>query len=88
MIGMAYFLSRGFINTGLGRRVALIFVRLFGKKTLGLAYSLIGVDLVTAPATPSNTARAGGIVYPIIESLADTFGSSPKDGTERKIGFS
>ncbi len=86
MIGMAYFLSRGFINTGLGRRVALIFVRLFGKKTLGLAYSLIGVDLVTAPATPSNTARAGGIVYPIIESLADTFGSSPKDGTERKIG--
>lgn len=86
MIGMAYFLSRGFINTGLGRRIALIFVKLFGKKTLGLAYALIGVDLVTSPATPSNTARAGGIVYPIIESLSDTFGSSPKDGTERKIG--
>ncbi|MCH5461877.1 anion permease [Lactobacillus sp. LC28-10] len=86
MIGMAYFLSRGFINTGLGRRIALIFVRLFGKRTLGLSYALIGVDLVTAPATPSNTARAGGIVMPIIESLSETFGSSPKDGTQSKIG--
>ena len=47
MIAIAYFLSRGFVNTGLGRRIALIFVKLFGKRTLGLAYSLIGVDLVT-----------------------------------------
>ncbi|AXX65116.1 anion permease [Bombilactobacillus bombi] len=86
MIAMAYFMSRGFINTGLGRRVALHFVRLFGKKTLGLAYSLIGVDLLTSPATPSNTARAGGIVYPIIQSLAETYGSKVGDGTERKIG--
>lgn len=86
LIAMAYFLSRGFIKTGFGRRVALNFVRLFGRRTLGLAYALIGVDLVTAPATPSNTARAGGIVFPIIDSLATTFGSNPKDGTERKIG--
>lgn len=81
LIAMAFFISRGFIKTGLGHRIALIFVRLFGKKTLGLAYSLIGVDLILAPATPSNTARAGGIMYPIINSLAESFGSSPKDGT-------
>ncbi|MBM7543421.1 anion permease [Periweissella beninensis] len=86
LIVMAFFISRGFIKTGLGRRIALIFVKLFGKKTLGLAYSLIGVDLILAPATPSNTARAGGIMYPIINSLAEAFGSSPKDNTQRKIG--
>lgn len=86
LIVMAFFISRGFIKTGLGRRIALTFVRLFGKRTLGLAYSLIGVDLILAPATPSNTARAGGIMYPIIKSLAEAFGSSPKDKTERKIG--
>ncbi len=86
MIAMAYFLSRGFIKTGFGHRVALMFVRLFGKRTMGLAYSLLAVDLVTAPATPSNTARSGGIVYPIIDSLAHTYGSSPEEGTERKIG--
>lgn len=86
MIAMAFFIARGFIKTGLGRRIALTFVRIFGKKTLGLAYSLIGVDLIMAPATPSNTARAGGVLYPIIKSLAQSFGSDPKDGTERKIG--
>lgn len=86
MIAMAFFIARGFIKTGLGRRIALNFVRLFGKKTLGLAYSLIRVDLIMAPATPSNTARAGGVLYPIIKSLAQSFGSDPKDGTERKIG--
>ncbi|MFC6253730.1 anion permease [Secundilactobacillus hailunensis] len=86
LIVMAFFISRGFIKTGLGRRIAFNFVRLFGKRTLGLAYSLIGVDLVLAPATPSNTARAGGIMYPIIQSLAQAFGSTPKDNTQRKIG--
>ncbi|MGZ0075338.1 anion permease [Staphylococcus aureus] len=29
-------------ETGLGRRIALHFVKLFGKKTLGLAYSIVG----------------------------------------------
>lgn len=85
-IAMAYMIARGFTKTGLGRRIALIFVRQFGKKTLGLAYSLGLIDLVVSPATPSNTARSGGIVLPIIESLSDTFGSKVEDGTERKIG--
>lgn len=86
LIAMAFFISRGFIKTGLGKRIAVLFVRTFGKSTLGLAYSLLGVDLILAPATPSNTARAGGIMYPIIKSLAEEFGSDPKKGTERKMG--
>ncbi|MBX5318835.1 MULTISPECIES: anion permease [Staphylococcus] len=86
LIAMAFFISRGFVKTGLGRRIALQFVKLFGKKTLGLAYSLVGVDLILAPATPSNTARAGGIMFPIIKSLSESFGSTLKDGTERKMG--
>ncbi|MCJ1655357.1 anion permease [Staphylococcus sp. NRL 16/872] len=86
LIAMAFFISRGFVKTGLGRRIALQFVRLFGKKTLGLAYSLVGVDLILAPATPSNTARAGGIMFPIIQSLSKSFDSDPKQGTERKMG--
>ncbi|GHW01740.1 2-oxoglutarate translocator [Lactobacillus nasalidis] len=85
-IAMAYMIARGFTKTGLGRRIALIFVRSFGKKTLGLGYSLSMIDLVVSPATPSNTARSGGIVLPIIESLSDTFGSKVSDGTEGKIG--
>lgn len=86
LIVIAFFISRGFIKTGLGTRVAYIFVRLFGKKTLGLSYSLIASDLILSPAMPSNTARAGGILLPIIRSLSETYGSRSGDGTERKIG--
>lgn len=86
LIVIAFFISRGFIKTGLGTRVAYIFVRMFGKKTLGLSYSLIASDLILSPAMPSNTARAGGILLPIIRSLSETYGSRSGDGTERKIG--
>lgn len=86
LVVMAFFLSKGFIKTGLGNRIAYIFVRIFGKKTLGLAYALIGTDMIIAPATPSNTARAGGIMYPIARSLSEAFESRPNDGTANRIG--
>lgn len=86
LIVIAFFISRGFIKTGLGTRVAYMFVKKFGKKTLGLSYSLIASDLILSPAMPSNTARAGGILLPIIRSLSEAYGSKVGDGTERKVG--
>ena len=85
LIVAAFLVARGFISTGLGRRVAFVFIRAFGRKTLGLAYAIVASELVISPATPSNTARAGGIIYPIVRSLAQTFGSEPGE-TARKIG--
>ena len=84
LIAMAFFISRGFVKTGLGRRIALQFVKLFGKKTLGLAYSLVGVDLILAPATPSNTARAGGIMFPIIKSFQNHLAQHQKMAQKEK----
>ncbi len=86
LIVLAFFISRGFIKTGLGARIAYNFMALLGKRTLGLSYGLAATDLVLSPAIPSNTARAGGIVMPIMVSLAHAYGSKPNDGTERKIG--
>lgn len=86
LIALAFFISRGFIKTGFGSRIAYLFVRMFGKRTLGLSYSLLACDLILSPATPSNTARAGGILYPIIRSLAESFGSKTSDHTQRKLG--
>jgi DASS family divalent anion:Na+ symporter len=85
LIVAAFLIARGFIITGLGRRIAFHFIKAFGRKTLGLAYAIEASDLVLAPATPSNTARAGGVLYPIVRSLCSTFGSEPGD-TARKIG--
>lgn len=80
---MAFMISRGIVKTGLGRRIAFHFIKWFGKKSIGLGYS---IDLITSPATPSNGARAGGIVYPLIQSLANTFDSYPNDVSRKKMG--
>jgi DASS family divalent anion:Na+ symporter len=87
LIGISFFIARGFIKTGLGNRIAFLFIRVFGKSSLGLAYGLGLADLCLAPAIPSNTARGGGIIYPIMKSMAMSFGSDPdKPETHRKLG--
>lgn len=86
LIVAAFFISIGFTKTGLGRRIALLFVRTLGRSSLGLAYGVTLTDLVLAPATPSNTARSGGVIQPIIRSLSMNAGSEPGDESRRKLG--
>ena len=86
LIGIAIIISRGLAKTGLGNRIGYYFISLFGRKTLGIGYALALSELVIAPVTPSNTARGGGIIHPIMKSIATSFGSSPEEGTSRKIG--
>ncbi|MDY6807968.1 MAG: anion permease [Actinomycetota bacterium] len=84
LIVAAFFIAQGFIVTGLGKRIALVLVRAIGRSSLGLSYGMAVTDLILAPATPSNTARAGGVVYPIIRSLAELEGSRPDNDESRK----
>lgn len=77
LIVMAFLISRGFIKTGLGRRIALFFVSKVGGKMLGVSYGLALADLVLAPAIPSATARGGVIMAPIMKSVALTYYSTP-----------
>lgn len=86
LVVMAFLVAKSFVKTGLGFRIAYHLVSLFGKKSLGLAYGMALTDLVLAPAIPSNSARGGGIVYPIIKSLSLAFESNPENKTERRIG--
>jgi DASS family divalent anion:Na+ symporter len=85
LIVVAFLLARGFIHTGLGRRIAFLTVRAFGRSTLGLGYALTLADTIIAPATPSNTARAGGILFPVVRALASCMGSEPGP-TARRAG--
>ena len=73
----AIFISRGLVNTGLGRRIALFFVRAFGRTSLGVTYALAMSDMVLAGMIPSNSARSGGIVMPIARSISELYGSKP-----------
>jgi DASS family divalent anion:Na+ symporter len=85
LIVSAFLFAKGFIKTGLGRRIALMIMRAIGDSTLKLGYAMALSDLVIAPATPSNTARAGGILFPIVKSLAMAFNSEPGPSA-RKVG--
>ena len=86
LIVAAVLISRGLKKTGLGRRLGLYFVSLLGKRTVGIGYGLAVCELVLAPFTPSNTARGGGIMHPIMRSIAAAFDSDPEKKTEGKVG--
>jgi len=73
----AIFLSRALVITGLGRRIALHFIRLIGKRSIGLGYAMMATDGVLATVVPSNGARSGGIIFPIARSLVGTYDSEP-----------
>ncbi len=77
LVMAAFFISRALIKTGLARRIALFFVRLFGRTSLGVSYALSLSDLVLASIIPSNAARSGGVILPILRSVAELYGSLP-----------
>lgn len=86
LIVCAFLFARSFIKTGLGSRIAYLLMRAIGDKTLKLGYVLCLSDLILAPATPSNTARGGGVLYPIVRSLCSAFDSEPNSVSSRRIG--
>src|SRR3989344_1585416 len=45
LVVFAFFISRGFILTGLGSRIAYRIMSHFGKNSLGLGYGLVLTDL-------------------------------------------
>ena len=73
----AFFMSRGMIKTGLGRRIAFLFIRWLGRRSLGLGFALTLTEFVLASFIPSNAARSGGIIFPIAKSLAAAYDSQP-----------
>jgi DASS family divalent anion:Na+ symporter len=81
----AFFMSRGVLKTGLGRRIAYLFIRAIGKNSLGLSYALTSTDALLAGFLPSNSARCGGVIFPIARSLADAYDSKPGP-TARRLG--
>jgi L-tartrate/succinate antiporter len=76
----AFMFALGYEKTGLGRRIALLLVRAMGRRTLTLGYA------VMAPFTPSNTARSGGTIFPVIRNLPPLYDSKPNDPSARRVG--
>jgi DASS family divalent anion:Na+ symporter len=85
LVFTAFLFARAVTITGFGTRVGYLFIRRFARTPLSLSYSLAAADLVLAPFIPSDTARGGGIVFPVVRSVAVDFGSEPGP-TSKLIG--
>ncbi len=82
----AFMFALGYEKTGLGRRIALVLVKAMGRRTLMLGYAVMIADTILAPFTPSNTARSGGTIFPVIRNLPALYDSKPNDPSARRIG--
>ena len=85
LVFAAFAMSTAFVATGLGKRIAYLLIGKLGSTTLRLGYVNACLDLLISPAMPSVTARAGGIIFPIMNSVAVSLGSEP-DTSPRKAG--
>ena len=83
---IAFFISKAFIKTKLGERISYYFIKIFGKNILGLAYGFSLSELILSLGIPSSTARSGGIIAPIINSVSINLGSYPTDKKLKKLG--
>lgn len=88
LLVFAFFIARGIIKTGLGKRIAFYFISKIGKTSLGLSYGLVLAEFILSPMIPSVTARGGGIIYPISQSLANAYGDHLTPMAKKKnLGF-
>ena len=85
LIFAAFMIGLGYQKSGLGRRIALFLVKTLGKTSLGLGYAISIADGILSPFIPSNSARSGGIIYPIVSQIPPMVDSHP-DKDPRKLG--
>jgi DASS family divalent anion:Na+ symporter len=83
LIVFACFLARGVIKTGLGARIAYLFLGLFGGTPYGMGYGILFSSTCMAPLIPSSTARTGGILLPVLQSLIQAVGSKDAKSVNR-----
>ena len=85
LVFAAFAISTAFVSTGLGKRLAYMMIGAFGSTTLRLGYVNACLDALLSPAMPSTTARAGGIMFPIMNSVTVALDSHP-DTNPRHAG--
>jgi di/tricarboxylate transporter len=80
MVLAAFFISRGMVNTGLGRRVAFVFIRTLGKRSLG--YALVCTRYAFGHGDSDAPARV------VFSSCHQEFGRSliPSQATATRLG--
>jgi len=77
LIFTAFLFARSVTATGFGIRVGYLFIKQFARSPLTLGYSIAAAGVALAPFIPSDTARGGGVIFPVTRSVALNFNSEP-----------
>ncbi|PVU95984.1 hypothetical protein BB561_001451 [Smittium simulii] len=72
LIFSAFQIGKAIQITKLGHRVSLVILYHMGNSLLGLGYAICVIELVLSAFIPSNSARGGGIIFPIITSIIES----------------
>ena len=83
LVVIAFLIAGVVIDTGLGKRISLLCIHALGKSMTGLGYAICSAELILGPLVPSNTARGGGILAPIVDSMSRTLGSMPNKSPDK-----
>ncbi|KAI8618337.1 Sodium/sulfate symporter [Chytriomyces sp. MP71] len=77
LVWSAFNLGLAVEHCGLGRRFALLIVRTFGTSPFTLGPCLFLIELFCGLLIPSNTARGGALIFPLVVSINKTFTNNP-----------
>ncbi|MFL2989559.1 MAG: SLC13 family permease [Candidatus Neomarinimicrobiota bacterium] len=83
LVVIAFLIAGAIISSGLGKRISFLSIYYLGRSITGLGYAICCAELILGPVVPSNTARGGGILAPIVDSISRTLGSSPNNNPQK-----
>jgi len=83
LVVIAFLIAGVVIDTGLGKRISLLCIHALGKSITGLGYAICSAEFILGPLVPSNTARGGGILAPIVDSMSRALGSTPTKSPDK-----
>jgi DASS family divalent anion:Na+ symporter len=87
LVFAAMVMARVLMITGAAHRIALVFIRQVGHRSLGVAYALVMTDVTLAGGVPSITARSGSMVMPVGKAIAELYDSHPGPTAQRLGAF-
>ena len=80
LVFSSFIIARASLKTGLGKRLSYLLLFMCGKTVLGISYAFIIIEIILSLFITSNTARGGGIVYPIVQSVISYYAEKlPKE---------
>lgn len=73
LVLMSFHIGHAIQVSQLGQRISLTILKLVGSNALTLGYGIYMSELILGSFIPSNTARGGGLILPLVQQMMQEF---------------